>query len=635
MPTTDAPPRIATLGSALADQIAAGEVVERPASVVKELLENAIDAGARRVRIELVEAGTRSITVIDDGHGIVEQDLELALQRHATSKVRQAEDLVEINTLGFRGEALASMAAVATVNLRSRPRGAARGTELRSRPGLPPERSPVGMPVGTRVELHGLFANVPARRKFLRSEATELGHVSQTVLRVALVQPQVHITLMHGSRRLLELPAGTAEQRVAQVLARGYRGPLRFVEGEHGGVAVKAWLAPPSGALRNRGGLYVVVRQRVVREPNIAKIVAASLGDELPAGRHPVACVVVDPPHGEVDVNVHPQKSEVRFGDPQRVYAAVRSVLEDASARPSPSPLPGPADARPAIAPDSGAPSPTDDRAGLGAVLDTWAQAAATTARDAAPSYRLRTQASGAGYASRRDSLRQRAERLHQAWRDDRVPDPRAPIGPAPPTGSDPVPDVAQAPAPPVPEYIGCLPGPVGLFTFDGELLAVDLRALRSHLLLRRLRRDLGGGDVAAQGLLEPVVVRLPEADVVRVAEAATVLLRLGLHVEAFGDDAVIVRAVPASLRHCVDRPDVADLVVRVLPWLRVRARTDADDESLGEAMTAMSKTTAPDPAPRLARRWLRELLDEGASLDSIAGVHRFTPAALVGRGEG
>ncbi|MEX1363229.1 MAG: DNA mismatch repair endonuclease MutL [Nannocystaceae bacterium] len=612
---TGEPARIRALGDALADQIAAGEVVERPASVVKELLENAIDAGARRVQIELLEAGVGSIVVVDDGHGIHPDDLALAVTRHATSKLRRPEDLVEIGTLGFRGEALASMAAVAHLRIRSRRRGADRGVELTCRPGLPPERGPVGMPVGTRVELRGLFSNVPARRKFLRSEATELGHVSQTVLRVALVQPSVHVSLRHGARRLLELPAGTPAQRVQQVLDRSGAGPLRHVTGEHDGVRVEAWLAGAEAASRSRSGLFIVVRRRVVREPNLARVVVASYADALPDRRHPLACVVVEPPPGEVDVNVHPQKAEVRFGSPQRVYAAVRAVLGrpetglDPAADPQDSPTSSPSAAQPPA------------RAALGDVLDRWARhAAGPVARESSPGYRLRTRAAGEGYSHRRDDLREQAQVLRQAWLDDRAPEPSAPAIPKP--------------VDPGPQYIGCLPGPVGLFLAADELLAVDLRALRGHLVLRRLRRDLGGGEVAAQGLLEPVVVRLPSADVRCCERGRTALSRIGVHLEAFGDDAVLVRAVPASLRGCVEQPDVSDLVARVLPWLRMRKADDDEpasaDELLG-AMQAVARTQGPDPAPRLARRWLRELLEEGVALHDVPGLRRWTGAELTG----
>lgn len=665
----DEPPRILLLGDSLADQIAAGEVVERPASVVKELLENAIDAGARRVSIELQEGGVGSIVVVDDGCGIHPEDLALAVTRHATSKLRGPEDLVEIATLGFRGEALASMTAVAHLTLRSRPRSQPRGTELRCHPGLPPEAHAVGMPVGTRVELRGLFSNVPARRKFLRSEATEVGHVTQTVLRVALVQPGVHVSLHHGARRLLDLPACSPAARVEQVLARGHRAPLRHIDGEHDGVRVMAWLAPPEAALRERTGLYVVVRRRVVREPNVARIVTASYGDALGSGRHPLACVVVEPPHGDVDVNVHPQKSEIRFGAPQRVYAAVRAVLgepraaaggsqwatQDHEGEASEREPDEPAGVGAVDAPPEPATAAAAARASLGDVLDRWAAGAGgSVARETSPGYRLRTRAAEGGYASARETLREEAKVLDQAWRDDRAADAsetyplpglgaglvgasRGAEGPHERAAAEP------APADAGPEYLGCLPGPVGLYVHEGELLAVDLRALRSHLVLRRLREDLGGGEVAAQGLLPPVVVRVPAPDAARCVEGADALARLGLHLEGFGDEAVLVRAVPAALRHCVAEPDVADLVARVLPWLRVHgrqaaslARADSPDaSSLVDAMRAMAQAAAPDPAPRLARRWLRELLDRGVALDAVPGLRRWDPRTLTGRDDG
>lgn len=694
------PPRIRMLGDALADQIAAGEVVERPASVVKELLENAIDAGARRVSIELQEGGVGSIVVVDDGCGIHPEDLRLAVTRHATSKLRGPEDLVEIATLGFRGEALASMAAVAHFSIRSRPRSEPRGTELRCHPGLPPEAHAVGMPVGTRVELRGLFSNVPARRKFLRSEATEVGHVAQTVLRVALVQPSVHVSLSHGARRLLDLPACSPAARVEQVLARGHRAALRHVEGEADGVRVQAWLAPPEAALRDRNGLYVVVRRRVVREPNVARIVTASYGEALGSGRHPLACVVVEPPRGEVDVNVHPQKSEIRFGAPQRVYAAVRAVLgeprlEDGRAAGQGERAPMRLDDRGGseraamrlddgdegtedgdrgaheraamrLGADLGEVEPYDRtvpagsapaRASLGDVLDRWAAVASTSvARESAPGYRLRTRAAEGGYGRTRETLREQARVLDRAWRDDRAADasdvyvgrtldlPEIPSARSPePAAVASEPDRAAEPsaAPSAdagPEYLGCLPGPVGLYAHEGELLAVDLRALRSHLVLRRLRDDIGGGEAAAQGLLPPVVVRLPRADAARCAEGADALARLGLHLEGFGDDTVLVRAVPAALRHCVAEPDVADLVARVLPWLRMHGRDrkgtagEVAEASLVDAMRAMAQASAPDPAPRLARRWLRELLEAGVALEAIPGLRRWDPRTLTGR---
>ncbi|HGG57726.1 MAG TPA: DNA mismatch repair endonuclease MutL, partial [Nannocystis exedens] len=318
--------RITVLNPALADQIAAGEVVERPASVVKELVENAVDAGATRVDVELVDGGLGVIRVIDNGVGIHPEDLAVAIMRHGTSKIRGPEDLVDIQTLGFRGEALASMAAVAHLSLRSRQRDAEIGAEIRTVPGEVPRPVPVGMPMGTQVEIRGLFANVPARRKFMRSEATEVGHCSETLLRIALVNPSVHLTLRHGRRELLNLSSGTLDMRVAQVLGRRASGPFFALSGEEDQIRLSAWLASPLRNHGGRSGLYIVTRRRVVKERNISQILSQALGDAL-RSKSPVGCLIVEPPPATVDVNVHPQKSEIRFSDPQRVYAAIRRIL--------------------------------------------------------------------------------------------------------------------------------------------------------------------------------------------------------------------------------------------------------------------------------------------------------------------
>jgi len=604
----DAPrARIAVLSAELADQIAAGEVVDRPASVVKELVENAVDAGARRVEIDLREAGLERILVCDDGHGMVAEDLPLAITRHATSKVRTANDLIEVATLGFRGEALASMAAVAHVTVESRPPDVRVGTRLRAHPGLPPELEPVAMSPGTRIEVARLFANVPARRKFLRSESTEVGHCSDTVLRLAISHPHVHLRLQHNGRVLLDLPGADLAARMLAVLQRRAQGLPERLEGTHAGVSVLALLAPVEVALRSRHGLFVVVRRRVVQQRELARIVEEAYGEALLPGRHPVACVIVEPPPGTVDVNVHPQKAEVRFSDPQTVYTAVRETLRSYSeSRGAPTPLLSTALR---LAPETSA------------ALSRW-ESAGGPAVETAPSssqgaYRLRTRATGADYAADRADLRAAAEAIglpRFQGPSDRDPSPGAPpeLPIAVPREEDPL------------QLLACLPGPVAVFRHESVLVAVDLLRLRSHLVYERLREDLGnGGRVDAQGLLEPVLIRRDPADVALVLASEEPLRRLGLVIEAFGDDAVRVRAVPARLRDCVEEPDVADLVARVVPWLRLHAQ-----EPLSAARV-LAQTQGPPPAPRLARRWLRELLERGAQLDAIPGVRRWTAAEL------
>lgn len=613
--TVDHLPRIAVLGREIADQIAAGEVVDRPASVVKELVENAVDAGATRVDVELENAGMDRIVVRDDGHGIHPDDLVLAITRHATSKLRTSSDLLDVVTLGFRGEALASLAAVATVVLESRMRSATAGTRLRSRPGLPPEHEPVAMAPGTRIEATRLFGNVPARRKFVRTEATEVAHCTETMLRLGVSHPHVHLSLTHNGRKVLALVASSLPDRLVQVLHRRTQARATRVEGEHGGVSVVAFLTPAEAALRSRAGLFVVVRRRVVHHVELAHIVEAAYGDALPKGRYPIACLVVDPPRGTVDVNVHPQKAEVRFADPQVVYTAVRAALGQWRTT--------------AVAE---APAVRSVNSEVAVALDAWGRTGGggtlpSSALERGSAYRLQTRAASEGYSVERSRLREAAEELRtrsaSAAADRRVET----------NGHDADTPVASAELPlGTPEdsllLMTCLPGPVGIFRSGEDLLAVDLRRLRSHLLFRRLTADLGGGRVEAQGLLEPVLVRCRSQDVDLVVRGQALLEELGIVAEAFGGETVRVRAVPAILRHCVDEPDVHDLLQRVLPWLRLRQNDPTAEAHV--AIEAIAEIRGADPAPRLARRWLRELVLAGESIDELPGVRRWSSQELV-----
>ena len=802
-PTPPPAARIAVLSPLAIDQIAAGEVVERPASVVKELVDNAIDAGASRIDVELEDGGVARISVRDNGRGIHPDDLLLAVTRHATSKLRDPSELTDINTLGFRGEALASVAAVARVDLRSRQPHAAVGVHLHARPGEPPRLAPAGMPVGTQIEVHGLFANLPARRKFMRAEATEVGQCSETVLRLAIVHPEVHFTLRHGRRELLALPKGTASERVAQVLGRRAAGPLFAFSGEEDGVAVQVWLPTPEAASRGRGGPYLIVRRRVVRERSLGQIVAQAYGLTGEA----TACVWVEPPRASVDVNVHPQKSEVRFSDPQRVYAAVRRVLAAAMAAApwagqervaggADGPVWPPMEMVGAIAgaaadedladetgetrdtagaqsvrtgnrgessegaQDAGAGrgrrmsaetgvtggdtgvsegagredgaragrgggrgippigfvteqrgagagvsegtggAGRDPRAGQGPErvsegtgrdpraghvervsegagrdprgVERVSEGAGRDPRGAervsegaggveereagrvsegtgggrAGGYRLTTRALASDYDEHKRGMIAAAAALRPA--DARVDAAAAPV--APPAeieaglfaASQLVVDAAEAapaatrePAGPRtggPEFLLCLPGPVAVFAERDALLAVDLRRLRSHLVYLRLQRDLiGKRTVAIQGLLNPAVVHRAAEEVGLIMAAQAELRTLGVDVDRFGEDAVVVRGVPAHLRHCVDDADVGDLIARIVPWLRIRTR-EADASAIERGLLgAIATTHGSDPAPRLARRWLGELIEAGATIAEVPGVRRWTAGALLG----
>ncbi len=322
---------IAVLPDDLANQIAAGEVVERPASVVKELAENAIDAGALRVDIEIASGGVALCRVRDDGSGMSERDAKLALTRHATSKITSFDDLTRIGSFGFRGEALPSIASVSRLRVETRRRGDDRGTSIFVEGGGDPRVEPCGAPIGTMVEVRDLFFNVPARRKFLRALPTESAHVTEVVESIALSHAAVTFTLTRDGRRVREyLRASDNEARARDVFAAedlvrcaGSRGPLR----------VEAFLSRPDRARAGAGSLALFVNHRPVRDRALARAVAQAYGGVLEAGRFPMGAVFIEIPLESVDVNVHPQKSEVRFADGRAVADALFRVLEGELAR--------------------------------------------------------------------------------------------------------------------------------------------------------------------------------------------------------------------------------------------------------------------------------------------------------------
>jgi DNA mismatch repair protein MutL len=331
-------PRIRVLPTELADQIAAGEVVERPASVVKELMENALDAGARRIDVVIEGGGLQRITVTDDGVGMAPADAHLALKRHATSKLSRIEDLFALTTMGFRGEALPSIAAVSQLTLTTRAKDAPEtegGYRLEVSGGLAGEARAVGAPVGTEVDVRNLLANVPARLKFMKAEATESAHVVDTVLRLALAFPAIHFRLRSQGRLVLDLPphaSGLERARVA--LGRGSRTPvaLHLAVGEESGVHVEAYLGSPAESAGTSRNTYAFVNRRFVRDRGLLQALLMGYGEILERGRYPLAVLHVTVRGESVDVNVHPQKLEVRFSRPQEVYAAVRHAVAAAVA---------------------------------------------------------------------------------------------------------------------------------------------------------------------------------------------------------------------------------------------------------------------------------------------------------------
>lgn len=321
-------PAIRVLPDHVVDQIAAGEVVERPASVVKELAENALDAGATHVTVEVAEGGKQLIRVLDNGCGMTADEAALALTRHATSKLRTLDDVFSLMTMGFRGEALPSIAAVSRMSITTRVREAVAGTRLDIEAGEIVGMSEVGAPVGTQIEVRDLLYNVPARLKFLKGNATESSHVTEMVMRLAMAHPHVHLRLRHGSRTALEAPMHrTRLDRVRALMGTRLGRTLHQITGREAGVVVDAYLGAPDLAQTTTRGVQLYVGRRPVKDRGLLHAITMGYGELVAKGRYPVAILFVDVADGNVDVNVHPQKLEVRFADADAVYAAVRHVI--------------------------------------------------------------------------------------------------------------------------------------------------------------------------------------------------------------------------------------------------------------------------------------------------------------------
>ncbi|MFT4705401.1 MAG: DNA mismatch repair protein MutL [Bradymonadia bacterium] len=322
-------PRIHRMPEDLANQIAAGEVVERPASAVKELVENALDAGATRVRIELERGGLSLLRVVDDGHGMSADDARLCIERHATSKLTSRDQLFRIATFGFRGEALPSIASVSRFSLTTKPRGVLGGTRVEVNGGVVQRVGDAGCPPGTEIVVEDLFFNTPARLKFLKKEATELRQVTETVQRLALAHPETHFTVAHNGRVYLDLPSVTAiEERLVGILGRDDASMVFPLEpAEQDGVTASGFFSQPTLTRRTSNALWTFVNGRFVRDRTIQSAVRVGYEGMLDRGRYPVVLLYLDVPFEMVDVNVHPMKTEVRFHRADAVFRAVRRAV--------------------------------------------------------------------------------------------------------------------------------------------------------------------------------------------------------------------------------------------------------------------------------------------------------------------
>ena len=477
-------PTIRQLDAAAANRIAAGEVVERPASAVKELVENALDAGARRIDVTIAKGGKALIRVADDGCGMTAEDLPLALARHATSKI-DGSDLLDIRSFGFRGEALPSLGAVGRLTITARAEGSD-GAAIRVVGGYMTPPRPASGNRGTVVELRDLFFATPARLKFLRSDRAETQAVTDVLRRLALARPDVAFTLTDDDRPLFRADAEPPEDRVARIMGRDFLDSALPVEAQRDGLTLTGWAALPTYSRGAAVSQHLYVNGRPVRDKLLSGALRAGYWDVLAAGRHPAAVLFLGcEPHG-VDVNVHPAKAEVRFRAPDAARGLIVSTLRQLLAGgPSRSSAPMAAATLAAFRPWSPAPAPQHE--------PTFADGFAETAARMEP----------APVVSADAPLGAAVAQLHGNW------------------------IVAQ--------------------TAEGMIL-VDQHAAHERLVYERLKAQATGRAVPRQGLLIPQIVDLPADDAARLLAVADDLARLGLMIEAFGPGALAIRETPAAL---------------------------------------------------------------------------------------
>jgi DNA mismatch repair protein MutL len=548
--------KVRRLPSDLANQIAAGEVVERPASVVKELVENALDAAATRITVEVEQGGMTSIRVTDDGEGMEEEDARLSLERHATSKITSVEDLHRIATFGFRGEALPTIGSVARLTMVTRMRAHDEAVELVVEGGGEPKVRPAGAAPGTAIEVRDLFFNVPARRKFLKSTGTESAHVGETVLLAALSRPDVTFILARDRRVVREfLRVETRGERARQAIVDdvlepcfAQRGPLR----------IEAHLAAPERARAGAVGLHLFVNGRPVRDRQLGRAVAQAYGSVLEPGRYPLGVVYLDVPYEQVDVNVHPQKAEIRFADARGVFDAVTRELHGALSKAFAVPPLGPTPyARAFNAWRSGGASngfpPWTASSGSGGGLPS-ADGAPVTA--STPMFAGSAPPSGAEAAPLAGGTGAEAD----PWQLLPASSPSS-------EGTSPTPEPSLFAGQGFYSrlrFVGQVRGTFLVCEGDDGMYVLDQHAAAERVTFERLRRAYATRGVVSQRLLTGEVVELLPAEVAALEENADAVAALGLELRAVGVSAVAVHSVPALVARASPARLVRDVVAEV-----------------------------------------------------------------------
>ena len=552
------------LPDSLANQIAAGEVVQRPASVIKELLENAVDAGSTRIDVLIKDAGKTLIQVTDNGSGMSVQDARMAFERHATSKIREQSDLFNIRTLGFRGEALASIAAVAQVRLRTRHQSADLGVEIDIEGSEIKRQEAAVCPPGSTFAVRNLFFNVPARRNFLKGNPVETKHILQEFIRVAIPNPHIHFTLQHNGTEVYDLPAGKLETRLITLFGKELDGQLTRVKEETGYASISGFLASPKVYRRQRGEQFFFVNGRFIRHHYLQHAVATAYDEFLPNDSYPFYCLFfeIDPIH--VDINIHPTKTEVKFDDDRTLYVLLQGIVKRAL---------GEAESAPVI--------PWEDE-GLQEAIYGKATAPEQPAQPAAersrPEIRL-PEGRSFSRSSKSD------------WESLYVPPVASKTGPSPSGNLFGL----QVPEPATERESFLVQWQLRyLLTERGrKLYLIDQHLAHQRILYESFLQVQQGKKLDSQQLLFPQTVAFTAEEYVGMKEAEPVLLQMGFDVKEFGKNTLIVYGTPAGIA----TGKIRDIFAQVLEDVDKTGGQRAPArllESVARAVAMKSAVTSP-----------------------------------------
>ncbi|MBA4017844.1 MAG: DNA mismatch repair protein MutL [Pirellula sp.] len=634
---------IRRLPSSVVNKIAAGEVIERPASVVKELTENSLDAGATRIEVAVEQGGMELVRVADDGGGIAHEELPLAIASHATSKLVDADDLFRVNTFGFRGEALASIAEISRFTLRSRTPADDGGWELEVVGGTASEIVPCGMSHGTTIEIRNLFYNTPVRRKFLRSPQTEMGHVTEAFTRLALANPHVRFTLRHNERTVYDVPADQdIPSRIGLFFGDDLARDLIEIQSGDGDVRLSGYVARPSQSRSHPRMQYLFLNGRFIRDRSLQHALTEAYRGLLLTGRYPISFLRLDMPPDAVDVNVHPTKLEVRFQDGGRIYSHLLGSLRtkflatDLTHRLEPVTRESSADAPASLtsaADPTGAHDP-DAATRMRQEFVRWAQG------DNAPTAPAPWDLDDAA-----------ASRSGSAAATALAPPPGPPLGLHKVEPFRPFPDLgrsASAAASPsarlsedvaTPQPVERAPADFGepvraiqvhnrylLAESDEGVLVIDQHALHERILYEQLRAKVNAGALESQALLVPEPVDLPAQEAALVLERREVLARLGIRVEPFGGDTILVSSYPAMLANF----PAAEILRSIVEQLAVDGKLPERRDLLDELLHMISCKAAIKAGDRLTPGEVEALLADRHLVSDTHHCPHGRPTALV-----